>query len=107
MGRHGAPDARLLADHHALQDTRVAEAEGGRDGGVAGCEGGAAEGGREAVQVVADFIDGVSGRAEEGRGGWRVGGGRRGRWRGKGIFFEEETDLVVRGEEVVVADVRV
>ncbi len=34
--RHRAADAWLLADEHALQDARVAEAEGARDAGVQG-----------------------------------------------------------------------
>ena len=35
----------LFADDHGLQDTRVAEAEGGGNGGIAGGQGHAAEGG--------------------------------------------------------------
>ena len=57
--RHRAADLRLLAYHHALQDAGVGEAEGARDGGVAGGERDGAEGRGELVQVVADFVDGA------------------------------------------------
>lgn len=59
MRRHRATDLRLLAYHHALQDAGVGEAEGARDGGVAGGERDGAEGRGELVQVVADFVDGA------------------------------------------------
>ena len=57
--RHRAANLRLLAYHHALQDAGVGEAEGARDGGVAGGERDGAEGRGELVQVVADFVDGA------------------------------------------------
>lgn len=56
--RHRAPDLGLLAYDHRLQHAWVPEPEGVRDGGVAGGEGSGAEGGRELVQVVPDFVDG-------------------------------------------------
>lgn len=80
MRRHRAADARLLADEHALQDARVAEAEGARDGGVEGGEGRVSEGGREGVQRVADFVDGLGGGMEEGGGLVGVGGGESVWW---------------------------
>lgn len=61
MRRHRAPDLRLLADDHALQDARVAEAESAGDGCVRAGEGGVAEGGGEGVEGVADFVDGSGG----------------------------------------------
>lgn len=91
MRWHRGPDARLFANHHALQHARVAEGEGVRDGADAGGEGQGAEGGREGVEVVADFVDGEGGGVDE--GGVVVGG--------EGGGFEEVVDLVVAGEEVV------
>ena len=57
--RHRTANLRLLAYHHALQDAGVDEAEGTRDGGVAGRERDGAEGWGELVQIVADFVDGA------------------------------------------------
>jgi hypothetical protein len=47
--RHAAADLGLLADDHGLQDAWVAEAQGARDGGVLGVDGGFGEGGVEMV----------------------------------------------------------
>ncbi|WEW60193.1 hypothetical protein PRK78_005678 [Emydomyces testavorans] len=105
MRGNRGPNAGLLADHHALQDARVAEAQGACDGGVAGADGpvvgGGGEGGGEGVEGVAEFVDGeVFGAGE---GGIAAGGGGGGG--GEGVGFEEEADFVVGGEEVFVADV--
>lgn len=66
--RDGAADLGLLADDHALEDARVGEAEGARDGGVAGGERDGAEGRGELVQVVADLVDGALFGLGEGAG---------------------------------------
>lgn len=71
------------------------EAQGARDGRVRGSEGGGAEHGRELVQVVPDFVDGLVRRAGE-----VVGGGV------EGSGFKEEANFVGAGEEVVITDVR-
>ncbi len=94
MRWHRAPNLRLLANHHALQHPRIPEPERVRNVHVQGYERRIAERRRERVQVMTDFVDGAFFGFDEGVGG-----------RVEGVFFEEETDFVTRGEEVVVADV--
>ena len=58
MRRHGAPDFRLFADNHALQDSWVLEAEFSCYRSVERGECCFFEWGGEFVQVVPDFVDG-------------------------------------------------
>ena len=115
MRRHRAADLRLLAYHHALQDAGVGEAEGARDGGVAGGERDGAEGRGELVQVVADFVDGAVLGLQElavfrkgvcrswlASGVWVWSLGLCSRWLRKLTFLEEKPDLVAAGKKVVV-----
>ena len=59
MWRHCTAYLRLLADNHRLQNTGIAEPERGRNGGIAGGKGHAAERRRELVEVVADLVNGT------------------------------------------------
>ncbi len=57
MRRYRTTYLGLLADDHALQHARVAEAEGVRDRGVLGRKSEVAKGWGEGVEGVADFVD--------------------------------------------------
>lgn len=98
MRGHRAPDLRLFADDHALQQAGVVESELGGDLGVelagAAGVGDGGEGRDVGVQRVADLVDGSF-----------FGAGQHGRVRGEGVFFEEEAHLVAGGQEVRVPDV--
>lgn len=91
---HFPADGWLLADHHALQDARIAEAQPPRDARMIRVQGGGAKGRTQLVQVVADLVDGAVLGFREGAGGGV-----------EGVFFEKEADLVARSQEVVIADV--
>jgi len=93
VGGHGAADARLLADQHALQAARVGEAQSARERRVAWVHGRGAERAGRAVEAVPDLVDCPFLRLCECAA------------RVEGVFLEEEPDLVARGQEVVVANV--
>lgn len=69
MRRNAPADLRLLADDHALQHARVAEAERASYRGILGVDGHFGEGRVEVVQVVADLVDGAVFGLGEGAGG--------------------------------------